>query len=433
MQVKYFKHKIDYYLDFERIDLMALRKYIFKEGIPKDCPFRPIIWKLLLGYYTPYKNDWKRIDENCFNQYQKYVSSIYPNTPSEILNEMCQSKDIPCDSNHNTFQFNNKPFVMNDVERKRLQIIDKDIARTNILIPFNKKNPYRHDLAYRRILFILSLVNGGVGYVQGMNNLCNVFYLVFALNSNEPDYEMIEAETFGCLALLTDVLRDWFIAENDDTPTGINAAMKVVENTLFKSNKDIFNHLQTMNIGSCLYLFRWLTLLCCMEFSYAQTIRYWDFIFIDLNELHLLEALCIGILLTLKKQIIGKDFSSTLFLLQHLPILSRKKVMKKTHSVLKNVLHYRLRPMSIPLNSTSFLRANLRAFKHSESIQSNEYSTKYSSSSQTNEESPSAVLFSPPLNTQQTESLIAFKKRKPENSYKRRPINFKQMLVANDV
>ncbi|ELP86585.1 hypothetical protein EIN_162190 [Entamoeba invadens IP1] len=360
------------------IDVMLMKKRIFKSGLPEDLNMRSQVWKLLLGYYTPLKNDWQVIDENCLRQYTKYVREIYPNVSSESLDKVFEAT-WQTKYATNVFENTISTFNLNDDETKRMRTIEKDIIRTVIGAPYNRDEPIRHDLAFRRILFILSLVNGGVSYVQGMNNICNVFYTQFASSQDKPDYKKVEAETFGCMFMLIDQMRMWFLPSFDNQKNGIKDSMSQIERVLTKTDKQYADKLKSIGVGPELFVFRWLTLLCCMEFPLSETLRYWDFFFLDLDNFPLVKATCVGILLVLKKDLLGLNFSQTLSFLQNLPKIEFGKVMKKTKQILKKA-KYHIRPFS-QSQSSSFLRIQLTS-QSPEKLES-ETSEMFSCSSKT--------------------------------------------------
>ncbi|EMD47115.1 TBC domain containing protein [Entamoeba histolytica KU27] len=324
------------------IDIDKMKKLIYKEGVPNDSVIRMKVWKLLLGYYTPRKREWEEIDYNCLEQYEKYIKNIYPKYPSTLLDKTWNEIWKTTENCIDIYPIETSSFELNEIELKRIQLIEKDIIRTVIGAPINRDEPIRHDLGFRRILFILSLTNGGVSYVQGMNNLCNVFYSLFASSSNQPDYRLVESQTFGCMFLLIDLMRNWFLSSNDNLPNGINASMKQVDCLLQQTDNKLYNQFTSNGIESSLYMFRWLTLLCCMEFTLFETFMYWDFFFIDLDEFVLLKVVCCSIILCLKKVLINKDFSSTLKILQNIPSISHSKVIKKSKKILKTILHFKI-------------------------------------------------------------------------------------------
>ncbi|EDR23655.1 hypothetical protein, conserved [Entamoeba dispar SAW760] len=341
------------------IDIVKMKKLIYKEGVPNDSIIRSNVWKLLLGYYTPRKREWEEIEYNCLIQYEKYIKNIYPKYPSTILDkawiEIWKTKENCID----IYPIEKSSFELNEIELKRIQLIEKDIIRTIIGAPINRDAPIRHDLGFRRILFILSLINGGVSYVQGMNNLCNVFYSLFASSSNQPDYRFVESQTFGCMFLLIDLMRNWFLSSNDNLPNGINASMKEVDYLLKQTDKKLYNQFNSNGIESNLYMFRWLTLLCCMEFTLFETFMYWDFFFIDLHKFLLLKVVCCSIILCLKKLLLNKDFSSTLKILQNIPSISHSKVIKKSKKILKTILHFKIYPLISQISSNAFMHTKI--------------------------------------------------------------------------
>ena len=71
-----------------------------------------------------------------------------------------------------------------------------------------------HIEAIWRILFIFALLNQGIGYVQGMNEIVAVIYYALYSDFEDAGFETspldIEADTFFCFHELMTELRDRF-------------------------------------------------------------------------------------------------------------------------------------------------------------------------------------------------------------------------------
>ena len=81
-----------------------------------------------------------------------------------------------------------------------------------------------------------------------MNNICNIFYTMFAWSSEQPNYREVEAQTFGCMFMLLSYMKDWFLVEKDHTETGIQSAIKEVGNIIAGAYLSALSSLTNLNI-----------------------------------------------------------------------------------------------------------------------------------------------------------------------------------------
>lgn len=104
------------------------------------------------------------------------------------------------------------------------EIIWKDVERTCSEISFFALYN-RNVLA--RILFVLSQLNKGVEYVQGMNELLAPLLLAFARGEERkkevsaPVTQAVEADTFFAFMALLSETRDLFVKQIDDGASGL--------------------------------------------------------------------------------------------------------------------------------------------------------------------------------------------------------------------
>ena len=330
------KDKLNEILQQEIIDIEKLKKYIYRYGIPDDFEIRETVWKLLLGYYTPIQSEWEAIDINCLNQYEYYLQTLFPKASNERLDKNWFETWKTLDDCIDVYSMTNNVFEMNEDEAKIMEIIEKDIIRTPNGIPINRDLPVRHDLAFRRILFVISLVNGGISYVQGMNNLCDVFYTLFSRYATNPNYRMVEAQTFGCLLILVNALRKWFMSSFDYLPGGIQTAMEDVFKLVEKNDKSLYEQMLRIGLKQSMFMIEWISLLCCRQFHLTDTFRNWDLFFLDTKEWKPLKSLCCSMILLLRNNLIDKSFSEMFIVFQNVPLFNRQELMKKTLQILKN-------------------------------------------------------------------------------------------------
>lgn len=317
------------------VNVAEIKHLIWKEGLPNDNEIRPLVWKLLLGYYTPNRNEWQKIDDYQSHKYPQYVARYMPERENIILNnskiiKRAKNEDDEMDA----YPIKNSSITMNEKEERMISLIEKDIARTVIGVAYNSDYIIRHDFGYRRILYLIHKVLPTVEYVQGMNDICNVFYVMLASSSDDPNYLDIEAQTFGMMLRLFTYMCDWFDMKKDETPTGIVPAMEDIEKMIKENDKQIYNKLVSNGIDSRFYIFSWLTLFFCHDFPRVHILTYWDYFFLDLNTFIIVKATCCGVVISLKNQLLNLDMPSMLGLLQNIPYTDPMEHIKIAKKVL---------------------------------------------------------------------------------------------------
>ncbi|EKE43054.1 hypothetical protein ENUP19_0150G0021 [Entamoeba nuttalli] len=315
------KEVYEYYCIIEEpvVDIEALRVKVMKSGIPNNNKLRAKIWKLLLRYYRAEQKTWVSSEETYLLIYRKQKEKYY------------EEKKKEGEEKQNEKEMKNK---------KLSRIIDKDLARTN-----DGEHKEEYNNALRRILNILSNMQGGIPYVQGLNIIANVFYHVFLDASDAATKEFAEVSTLFCMYNLLNNIRDWFDSTKDMTNTGIRAAMGRVMYCVKQKNQRLANTINTL-IDPSYYLFRWLTLLGASELPMDVTIKMWDKMFCEIRGLRYLFAFLASMILEIEC-LIG-NFELTLNLLQHYPIKDFDRIDFTARIILRDVM--RVNPARIDLN-----------------------------------------------------------------------------------
>ena len=182
--------------------------------------------------------------------------------------------------------------------------------------------------ALARILFIYLKLNPCIGYVQGMNEVLAPMYYVFctdktAAQSFTDGVGDAEADAFFCFSALMADMRDRFIKSLDETPTGILAALRHLENVLRLLDPQLHHHLMVRNqVDPRFFAFRWLTLLLSQEFSLPDVLRLWDSVFADERRaegLPFLSLVCVAMLRCVRDRLLAGEFVDNIQLLQEYP------------------------------------------------------------------------------------------------------------------
>ncbi|EKE38181.1 hypothetical protein ENUP19_0378G0040 [Entamoeba nuttalli] len=202
----------------------------------------------------------------------------------------------------------------------QIRIIDNDIPRTLTILKIeNENNIVNHRNVIKRILYCLVAIDK-IKYTQGMNELVSVLYYVFALHSNNQDFEGAEVSSYYCMKGLLKEYSHYFNEEEDDKDEGINKAMDSVMNRLKEEDNELFESLQEKGIENALFLFRWMSLLLTEELPINSLVMFWDRILANLRSRQYLQCFCVSMIISIKDELMEKEFDEALRLLQHYPL-----------------------------------------------------------------------------------------------------------------
>ena len=254
-----------------------------------DCPpeDRAIAWLVLLGIYPNDPLQWQKVRNELKSSYWSFVS------------------DNGLENWHNLNLKNNMQLNDYDVKEKPLMsLIHGDIVRTGRTIFFLPPDPIpsetppepteemifqfgRHARRLERMLYIFGVLNVGLGYMQGFNELIIPFYYVFikALPFFNNDIELLEALTFQALqALLNETELNELYTTNDQSSIILHKLAEF-EKLMAKHLPDIAKILNTLKIHPVTYCFRWFNLIFLQEHDLPNIITIWDDILAHFNEM----------------------------------------------------------------------------------------------------------------------------------------------------
>ena len=245
--------KFEQILSNETINLNDLRTIAWS-GIP--IRYRPITWKLLLGYLPHQRSKQTSVVEKKRAEYEQFVDLYY----------------------------NNKRCADDEVWHQ----IHIDIPRMQPLISIFQQDVVQK--MFERILYIYSIRHPASGYVQGMNDLVIPFFVVYLseyipnagtldkLESFEvnslPDSVLrsVEADAFWSLNKLLDSIQDNYTF---DQP-GIQQLVGLLEKLVSRIEPELHAHLTCHNVQYLLFSFRWMNNLLIREIPLGRIIRLWD-------------------------------------------------------------------------------------------------------------------------------------------------------------
>jgi len=334
------------------------------QGVPDGSGLRSTCWKILLNYLPFCTSDWDDVLTKQRNAYNQFIRTMIvdPN----------QSQDI---SDHPLSTSTNSTWSEYFKENEVLSQIDKDVRRLCPDLSFfqqptkfpasfcsqslrtrveqanlqamqvtqskaggsqliKPKKKYSDDDCYQilpqgqeahwevceRILHIFALLNPGIAYVQGMNEILGPIYYTFVTDSKESEVQHAEADAFFCFTGLMSEIKDNFIKILDNSQCGITHNMDSLMTMLHQNDPQLHDAITERGIKPQFFSFRWLTLLLSQEFLYPEIQRLWDSFFADSDRFKFLLYFCCAMLVAQRTRLINGDFIDNMKVLQRYPI-----------------------------------------------------------------------------------------------------------------
>ncbi|CAK8674692.1 TBC1 domain family member 13-like [Clavelina lepadiformis] len=372
------------------IDMNNLRK-LCSTGIVETCGIRTICWRLLLNCLPKQRTKWPEALEKQRCEYQQFLNEMIIEPGLKRCNAAPGLDDHPLNPNPtsewNSYFKDNDILLQidKDVRRlcpdiaffqnataypceplvsptSRLENLRKRVERSVLssqnltrkrlgisnLISSRKQASREYDTleegqeahweVVERILFIYAKLNPGTAYVQGMNEIIGPLYYTLASDPNLEWKEHAEADTFFCFTNLMGEIRDNFIKSLDKSGSGIEASMNRVLCLLRQVDPEVWLRLDSLAIKPQFYLFRWITLLLSQEFSLPDVIHIWDILFSDSRRFDFLIAVCSAMIILLRDEILTRDFSHNMKLLQNYPLrIDVNTIISKAKEIYHNL------------------------------------------------------------------------------------------------
>ena len=280
-------------------------------GIPiEESLIRAECWKILLGLY-PLKKELKLSTIQRKKDEYMDMCSVYSNALS------------------------NPDEVMNEEELKTYRQIQKDIPRTMPESSLFQNEQVQFMLT--RILYIWSLRHPASGYVQGFNDLCIPFFIVYFLEQfpnkdidtilklNNEEFKVLSKDTI--VELETNIyysltkLLDRIQTNYTHNQPGINKMLKKMELIIEKVDPKLYQYLKQFEIDYVQFCFRWMNCFLIREFPVKLILRLWDTYFSEekgFSEFRLYVCACL--LLTFSEKLKAMtEFQELIVFLQNLP------------------------------------------------------------------------------------------------------------------
>eukprot|EP00055_Hartaetosiga_balthica_P002264 m.3315 g.3315 ORF g.3315 m.3315 type:complete len:511 (-) comp2049_c0_seq1:50-1582(-) len=241
--------KFEKELNSGNVNLDAL-KVLSWSGVPSQV--RAMVWRLLCGYLPANEKRRQATLERKREEYAELVAQYY---------------DTRLDPEN----------------QKTIQQILLDVPRTSPAIETFQQRVVQELL--ERVLYMWAIRHPASGYVQGINDLCTPFFIVFMEECIDCDFSDcdvstvakplindIEADCFWCLSRLLDGIQDNYTPGQN----GIVEKVEALEDITRRVNGTLVTHLEQYNVAFMQFSFRWINCLLMREMPVACTIRLWD-------------------------------------------------------------------------------------------------------------------------------------------------------------
>ncbi len=338
----------------DKINRANLESQCF-QGIPEECNgLRSLCWKILLNYLPEFPSKWKATLETAREEYEKYINSyIIPkinadnSSPKKEIKGQVKSSKIEESKGLGPkgFEFDDHPLSTSNnsqwnsffKDQKLLEDIAKDVKRTRSSTKFFRENTdyplqklYAHEISVdkpvenethldvlSRILFIYGKLNPNIGYIQGMNEVLAPIYYCFYKDKSSVFIGRIEADVFYCFSNLMKEIQDGFVKKLDNTEGGVQTRVKVLNEYLKKSDKQLWTHLDKYKVDPQFYSLKWLMLLLAQEFSINNLLKVWDRLFAHPKKLDYVYFLSLALIQGVREDLIqGDEFPVIMEVLQ---------------------------------------------------------------------------------------------------------------------
>ncbi|KAJ1526930.1 hypothetical protein ONE63_008478 [Megalurothrips usitatus] len=223
-------------------DCTAIKKIIFHGGVNPTLRYE--VWKFLLGYYP-----WNSTYAQRMSLRKAKVEEYY------VMKHQWKSMTQGQEDRFADF-------------RDRKSLIDKDVKRTDRVLPFYAGDDNPNVELLNSILMTYVMYNFDLGYVQGMSDLLSP---LLQLMSNEAD-------AFWCFAGFMDRTCTNF----DIDQAGMKLQLQQLHTLLSVLDPQFTNYLDQHESGNMFFCFRWLLVLFKREFSQEDIMRLWEVFWSDL-------------------------------------------------------------------------------------------------------------------------------------------------------
>lgn len=256
------------------VDSKALRKRIFYGGLGHRL--RCEVWKFLLGYHH-YDSTYIEREECRTKKYNEY----------KVLKAQWQTVSEEQAKRFAKF-------------RERKSRIEKDVVRTDRVLPFYAGEDNPNVTMLHDILVTYSFYNFDLGYCQGMNDFLSP--ILFVMED--------ESESFWCFVALMEHLAPNFNHDQNGMHSQLLAVSKLVE----LLDSPLHKYLKQTDCLNYFFCFRWILIQFKREFEYEDVMRLWEVFWTHYLTEHFHLYMCVALLKKYRRKIVQEqmDFDTLL-------------------------------------------------------------------------------------------------------------------------
>jgi len=300
----------------DEVDAERLRLLVSDGGVPDDDNgrARALVWKLCLGYLPRERARWEEAARAKRAEYATF------------RDEFCARARSTSDDSK---------WIDGYEDDELAEQIDRDIARVHPDMHFfndegEDGEARRRKDHMRDALYVFAKLNPGVGYVQGMHEMFGCMYYVFAKSADEESAtENAAADAFYCFTEVFSEFRDVFVMALDATDQGVRAMLDTLSVMLAEHGPEVHAHLQSMNLSTSMFAFRWITLMFTQDFEMADVLRLWDVMLASpRSRKECLLRLCVACVLNIGTELIDGDFAACMKMLQNYPPVDVRNITR---------------------------------------------------------------------------------------------------------
>ncbi|KAH8966914.1 hypothetical protein BDL97_03G051800 [Sphagnum fallax] len=249
------------------MDPRALKKRIFYGGVEQKL--RHVVWKFLLGYYN-------------FDSTHTMRKALVVKKREEYRVLKSQWQSVSEDQAKRFAKF-----------RERKHRVEKDVVRTDRMLPFYDGDDNPNVELLRNILVTYSFYNFDLGYCQGMSDLLSPILYVME----------DESEAFWCFAALMERMAPNFHRDQNGMHSQLLAISKLVQ-LLDNPLHDYFKQNECLNYFFC---FRWILIHFKREFDYDNVLRLWEVLWSNYLSEHFHLYMCVALLKRHRRKIMDEQ------------------------------------------------------------------------------------------------------------------------------
>ncbi|CAI9107598.1 OLC1v1006989C1 [Oldenlandia corymbosa var. corymbosa] len=260
-----------------RLDIAGVLRRIQRGGIHPSI--KGAVWEFLLGCYHPdstfeERNELRTRRREQYAAWKAECKQMEPTIGSgkllteAIVSDPSQPSEEASANGNPQDNIGAMPSDENRADKKvyhwkvGLNQIGLDVVRTDRILVFyeNLENQAR----LWDVLAVYSWVDGDIGYVQGMSDICSP--IVILLEN--------EADAFWCFERAMRRLRENFRCSA--TSMGVQSQLGTLAQIIKAIDPKLHQHLEDLDGGEYLFAFRMLMVLFRREFSFVDSLYLWE-------------------------------------------------------------------------------------------------------------------------------------------------------------